>query len=74
MVGNANVFNGVKVFSATTAHDRASLGDRLTAWMQANPARRIVDTVTLQSSDEAFHCLSITVFYVDPPGPGQPPP
>lgn len=74
MVGNANVFNGVKVFSATTAQDRAVLGDRLTAWIKANPARRIVDTVTRQSSDEAFHCLSITVFYVDPPAPGQPPP
>lgn len=74
MAGHANSFNGVKVFSATTAQDRAVLGDRLTAWVKANPSRRIVDTVTRQSSDEAFHCLSITVFYVDPPGPGQPPP
>lgn len=56
-------FNGVKVFSATMQHDRANLGDRVMAWLAANPRVRVVDTVVRQSSDAAFHCLSITLFY-----------
>ena len=58
-----NIFNGVKVFSATMAQDRLVLGDKVTAWIQSNPRKRIVDTVVTQSSDEAFHCLAITVFF-----------
>ena len=58
-------FNGVKVFSATMAQDRDQLGEKVTAWLRANPQNKIVDTVVTQSSDEAFHCVAITVFYVE---------
>jgi hypothetical protein len=30
------------------------------------PAREVVDTVVTQSSDEAFHCIAITIFYWQP--------
>jgi hypothetical protein len=56
-------FNGVKVFSATMAQDRDQLGEKVTQWLRAHPASKVVDTVVSQSSDEAFHCISITVFY-----------
>ena len=58
-------FNGVKVFSATMAQDRDQLGEKVTAWLRANPQCKIVDTVVTQSSDEAFHCVAITVFYME---------
>ena len=58
-------FNGVKIFSATMAHDREMLGEKLTQWLRQNPRREVVDTVVTQSSDEAFHCLAITVFYLE---------
>ena len=58
-----NRFNGVKVFSATMAQERDQLGEKLTAWLRDRPHLKVVDTVVTQSSDEAFHCLAITVFY-----------
>lgn len=56
-------FNGLKVFSATMVADREKLGEKVTAWMQSNPQFEIIKMVVTQSSDEAFHCLAITVFY-----------
>lgn len=64
-------FNGVKVFSATMMQDRHGLGEKVTAWMNAHPECKIVDTVVTQSSDEAFHCLAITLFYRNDGTPGQ---
>ena len=62
-------FNGVKVFSATMVADRDQLGEKVTAWMQAHQERKVTDIVITQSSDEAFHCIAITVFYwEDVPG------
>ncbi len=61
-----NRFNGVKIFSATMAQERDRLGDRITDWLRENPNSEIVDTVVTQSSDEAFHCLVITLFYIEP--------
>lgn len=58
-------FNGVKVFSATMVADRDQLGEKVTAWMQANPAKKVTDVVVTQSSDEAFHCIAITVFFAE---------
>lgn len=58
-------FNGVKVFSATMHHDRDVLGEKVTAWMVNNPSCDVVDVVITQSSDQAFHCIAITVFYLD---------
>src|SRR5580765_1151581 len=56
-------FNGVKVFSATMAQDREHLGERVTTWIRGNADKEVVDTVVTQSSDEAFHCIAITVFF-----------
>jgi hypothetical protein len=56
-------FQGVKVFSATMAGDRAQLGERLTAWLREHPTLEIVDKRVLQSSDERFHCITIVIFY-----------
>lgn len=59
-------FNGVKVFSATMAHDREHLGDKVTGWMRQHADFEVVECRVTQSSDEAFHCIAITVFYRDP--------
>jgi hypothetical protein len=56
-------FNGVKVFSATMVADRDQLGEKVTAWIAAHSERKVTDIVITQSSDEAFHCIAITVFY-----------
>ena len=56
-------FNGVKVFSATMVADRDQLGEKVTAWIAAHPECKVTDIVITQSSDEAFHCIAITVFY-----------
>jgi hypothetical protein len=56
-------FNGVKVFSATMVADRDQLGEKVSAWMANNSHLKVTDMVVTQSSDEAFHCIAITVFY-----------
>jgi hypothetical protein len=56
-------FNGVKVFSATMVADRDQLGEKVTDWMAKNQAKKVTDIVITQSSDEAFHCIAITVFF-----------
>ena len=56
-------FDGVKVFSATKARERESLGEKLTAWLDDHPEFKVVNTVVTQSSDHEFHCLTITVFF-----------
>lgn len=58
-------FNGIKVFSATMVADREQLGEKVTAWMAAHPSCRPCEFTVTQSSDEAFHCLAITLFYHD---------
>jgi hypothetical protein len=58
-----NRFNGVKIFSATMAQERDRLGERITEWLREHPDFEVVDTVVTQSSDEAFHCLVISIFY-----------
>ncbi len=56
-------FSGVKVFSATMAQERDQLGEKITQWLSAHPGVEIVDRIVTQSSDEAFHCLAITLFF-----------
>ena len=56
-------FNGVKVFSATMVADREQLGEKVSAWMSNNSHLKVTDMIVTQSSDEAFHCIAITVFY-----------
>ena len=53
--------NLIKVFSATKARDRDTLGERVTAWIQANPGIAILRTVVSQTSDSEFHCLSMVL-------------
>jgi hypothetical protein len=52
---------GVKVFTATKARDRESLGEAVTRWLNENPQAQIVDKTVTQSSDSQFHCLTITL-------------
>ena len=59
-------FNGVKIFSATMFADRGQLGEKVTAWIASGPKRRLTDIVVTQSSDAAFHCITIAVFYHEP--------
>jgi hypothetical protein len=63
MFGDKREFNGVKIFSATMVADREQLGEKVTAWMRANPQCDVTEMVVTQSSDEAFHCIAITVFF-----------
>lgn len=56
-------WDAVKVFSATKARERETLGERLTEWMRSKPKPKVVDVVVTQSSDREFHCLTLTVFY-----------
>ena len=59
-------YSGVKVFSATKARERESLGERITDWLESSAKPiEVVDTVVTQSSDREFHCLTITIFYRD---------
>jgi hypothetical protein len=50
-----------KVFSATRAKERASLGERVTEWSVANPELEISQAMVRQSSDRQFHCISIVL-------------
>jgi hypothetical protein len=65
-------FDAVKVFSATKQKERETLGETVTAWLQEHGAHiTLVDKTVLQSSDNAYHCLSITLFYRrSPSAPG----
>jgi folate-dependent tRNA-U54 methylase TrmFO/GidA len=54
---------GVKVFTTTLARDREALGEKITRWIAEHPEVEILDRVVRQSSDQQFHCLSITLFY-----------
>lgn len=56
-------FDGVKIFSATTFRDRDALDDRATEWLKNNKDLRVVDKDVMQSSDDAFHCISIIFFW-----------
>lgn len=59
-------FSGVKVFSATKAKEREEIGDLIPQWLRENPTLEIVDRIVLQSSDNEFHCLTLTFFYRQP--------
>jgi hypothetical protein len=57
------LFSGAKVFSATKARDRESLGEVVTQWIREHEQFKIVDKIVTQSSDREFHCFTITLFY-----------
>lgn len=52
----------VKTFSATMAKDRDRLGDEVTEWIEDQDDFHVVEIRTIQSSDNAYHCLTIIVF------------
>lgn len=56
------MFNAVKVFSATVASARNTLGEQITTWMRENNVTP-VEAILCQSSDAAFHCITLVVFY-----------
>ena len=62
---DAQKFNTVKVFSATKARDREVLGERVSAWVAANPQLEVRQTVVSLSSDSEFHCLSLVLICAD---------
>lgn len=56
-------FTGVRIFTSTLSAARAQLGDEVTRWIDANPQFQTTEIVQTQSSDRAYHCLTLTVFY-----------
>lgn len=57
------MFTGVKVFSATKAKEREELSENVSRWLKSNSDLEIVDRVVRQSSDNEFHCYSLSLFY-----------
>ena len=58
------MFDGIKVFCATKQRDRDDLGNVATRWITENrESVKIVDKTITQSSDNEYHCLTITLFY-----------
>jgi hypothetical protein len=56
-------FDGVKIFTTTLARDREVMGETIGRWLSEHPGLEVVSREVTQSSDKAFHCLSITLFY-----------
>lgn len=56
-------WNGVKVFSSTKAREREDMGEKVTAWIRQHRDIVIKDKIVTQSSDNEFHCLTVTLFY-----------
>ena len=63
MASNGRRLLGVKVFSATKARERESLGETITDWIRRHPEYEMFDKIVTQSSDREFHCIAITLFY-----------
>jgi len=59
-------FDRVAVFTATKASERRDLGRSVTSWLN-NYKGQIVDKCVTQSSDNEFHCVTITLFCQDRP-------
>jgi hypothetical protein len=60
--------NGVKVFTATKAKERMGLGDLITEWIRSEPQKTVLDVMVNQSSDDEFHCLTITIRFSEDSG------
>lgn len=67
----SSVFTGVKVFCATMIAQRLALSDQVTAWLtdarRKRPSFQLVDIEIHQSSDRAFHCISVVIFFREAP-------
>lgn len=53
------------MFSATLMADRQALGEEVTEWLAAHPGLELADITVTQSSDHAFHCLTVCIFFRD---------
>ncbi len=62
-------FNGVKVFSATMYADREKLGEKVSDWIAQHPKAKVTEIDVTQSSDAAFHCITLSLFYWEPLAP-----
>lgn len=56
-------FDGMVIFSETKHTDRHNMSEEVTAWRQRNASATITDIRTMQSSDNAFHCVTVIIFY-----------
>lgn len=56
-------FDSVRVFTSSMHHVRAVLGDHVSGWIAEHPHDRVTEIAVMQSSDSAYHCYSIIVFY-----------
>lgn len=56
-------FDGMMIFSASKHEERNRLGEIVTEWRRQNESLVVTDTRITQSSDNAFHCVTIAVFY-----------
>jgi hypothetical protein len=63
MASAESKFDGVKVFSATKAREREELGEVITKWLDDHTELTVVDQIVSQSSDNEFHCLTVTIFF-----------
>jgi len=61
---------GCRVFSATLNREREALGDLATGFLRGleRSGGRCTDYQVMQSSDQAYHCLSLIFWYVVPSG------
>lgn len=58
------MFDAIKVFSATKQKERDELGDTASRWLKEREGKiEVVDKTVTQSSDNEYHCLTITLFY-----------
>ena len=46
--------------------ERGQLGERVTEWLANGRGRKLTDIIVTQSSDAAFHCVTISIFYHEP--------
>ena len=62
-----SAFNGIHVIAATMFQQRQTLGEQVTAWLEdaakTRPGFQLIDIVVRQSSDDAYHCTSIIIFF-----------
>lgn len=55
-------YTTVKVFSASRASERSALGEKITTWLAEHPDLEVVSKSVTQSSDTAYHAITIVVF------------
>ncbi len=56
-------FDGVEIWSLTKPREREGLGGRVTSWIRKNKHLQVVDFQISQSSDNAYHCVTVVLFY-----------